>query len=492
MNTPSEQKLNDKPQWKFEKKRWLITASVMIGIIVTSLAVNNSFKSTLIILQGNSTLKGQTTESYPKMDRTYKDEIAIPYFRQNIHEKFSKLHCTGSENDIQVWQDRLCIFHNTCYEKDTGHFYYFQQTQRKTKPVFYDSSKGMLFQFSENNDGVGFVSLSTGADTAWAPIVINESYPMKNFTRLRHLHTLMKYFFAESNIGHGLWEDLGSISYSMERMNVVDRKLVIMHLGKISNSTLIEAYHQYVIPALTDNPMVELEAYVSSFNTKYICFDNLMAGGKHLVIVNEKMKENHGREALFYNWRSKIIQYNGLDPKFIPKKHHIIITNKSHSIWTQSGSPRHRAIANLEQVEQFIRLTYPTVSTEVVEWHKMPFNRQIEKLLSTTILITPCGGVSFIIPLLPHGAHAIVMDYYVNIDEFGFHSGQSGSMDAAFLNHIPHVRMQYYQVYGPEDFEFDFPGATNARESSSVIVNMTRLQLLVDTALEDMEPWKIL
>ncbi|CAF4094287.1 unnamed protein product, partial [Adineta steineri] len=33
-----------------------------------------------------------------------------------------------------------------------------------------------------------------------------------------------------------------------------------------------------------------------------------------------------------------------------------------------------------------------------------------------------------------------------------------------------------------------FPGATDAREASSIIVNMTRLQLLIDKALEEMEP----
>ncbi|CAF1140951.1 unnamed protein product [Adineta steineri] len=47
---------------------------------------------------------------------------------------------------------------------------------------------------------------------------------------------------------------------------------------------------------------------------------------------------------------------------------------------------------------------------------------------------------------------------------------------------------QYYQIYGKQDYEFDFPGATDAREASSIIVNMTRLQLLIDKALEEMEP----
>jgi hypothetical protein len=297
----------------------------------------------------------------------------------------------------------------------------------------------------------------------------------------------MKTGFGSSSIAHGLWEDLGSISYSMERMNIFDRKLVIMHLNKMENTSLMRTYQQYVVRALTENPMVEFEDYVKNFSTKYVCFDNLIVGGQLSVFPKPKIKENHGREALFYNWRSKIIQYNGYNPNFLPKKHHIIITNKSQSMWTNPNAKRHRAIENLEEVEKFIRHTYPNISTEVIEWHTIPFDKQIEKLLTTTILITPCGSVSLILPMLPHGAHAIVMDYYVSVRAHGFEAGQSASMEGALLNHISHVRKQYYQIYGPHDYKFDFPGASDTREAASIIVNMTRLQLLIDKALEEME-----
>ncbi|CAF0846271.1 unnamed protein product [Adineta steineri] len=311
----------------------------------------------------------------------------------------------------------------------------------------------MIYGFS-NKDGIkNFVSLASRGEAPWS--LIDGLYPSKNFTRLHHLHNLMQSTFAFQNIAHGLWKDLGSISYSMDRMSITDQNLVIMHLNKIPKTPLFETYHQYVIPALTKNPMVEFRTYVQSFHTKH---------------------------------RSKIIKYNGFNPNFVPQKHHIIITNKSISEWAYPGSKRHRAIVNLEEVEKFIKLTYPTISVEVIEWHTIPFNKQIEKLLNTTILITPCGSVSLIILMLPNGAHAIVMDYYVTKTAHGYLKGETGSMEGALLNHIVHVRKQYYQIYGKQDYEFDYPGATDAREASSIIVNMTRLQLLFDKALEEMEP----
>ncbi|CAF1193206.1 unnamed protein product [Didymodactylos carnosus] len=96
-----------------------------------------------------------------------------------------------------------------------------------------------------------------------------------------------------------------------------------------------------------------------------------------------------------------------------------------------------------------------------------------------------------IIPFLPRGAHTIVMDYFVSKYDhpsFGFKLNQSASMEGAFLNHITHVQKLYYQIYNENDYVFDFPNKTNTRDVASIIINMTRLQLLIDKALEDMQP----
>ncbi|CAF3689150.1 unnamed protein product [Adineta steineri] len=483
-----EREPNNRPNGLHQNKIYFAIIFVTIAVIITSLSFKSSYNSYLPFLPKARIDNDTPIVSCSQKDYVIKNEIAIPYFSQDVGQYFSKFQCTGSENNIEEWEERLCIFYNTCYNVDTGRFHYFRTTQRKSKPIFYDSKRRMIYEFG-NKDGINnFVSLASRGSAPWSPISVSEPYPSKNFTRLHDLHNLMQSTFASDNIAHGLWEDLGSISYSLDRMSITDPNLVIMHLNNIPKTPLFKTYHQYVIPALTKNPMVEFGTYVKSFHTKHVCFDRLIVGGQLSVFPKPRIKENHGREALFYNWRSKIIKYNGFDPNFVPQKHHIIITNKSVSAWTRPNSKLHRAIFNLEEVEKFIKLTYPTISVDVVEWHTIPFNKQIEKLLNTTILITPCGGVSLILPLLPNGAHAIVMDYYATVAVHGFSIGESGSMEGALLNHIAHVRKQYYQIYGKQDYEFDFPGATDAREASSIIVNMTRLQLLIDKALEEMEP----
>ena len=135
----------------------------------------------------------------------------------------------------------------------------------------------------------------------------------------------------------------------------------------------------------------------------------------------------------------------------------------------------------------FVKITYPQIPVDVIEWHKLSFPKQVELLLNTTILISPPGGVSMIVPFLPHGSHAILMDYYAPQGGFGFEPGSSASMEGMLLNHFPHFKKDYYQIYGPQDFVFDFPGASNTRDNASILVNTTRLHLLIESAFEDMD-----
>jgi len=88
---------------------------------------------------------------------------------------------------------------------------------------------------------------------------------------------------------------------------------------------------------------------------------------------------------------------------------------------------------------------------------RMTFVEQADLMSRTTVLVTPCGGVSMMLPYLPEGAHAIVMDYYVTSEDmFGWAKGDSASMEVSFWNLWPHIKMDYYQIYDPSvDHVFD-------------------------------------
>ena len=402
-------------------------------------------------------------------------------FVTNTSSKYSKFRCTGDENNINAWQNRLCIFNNICYNVKKDQFEYYRRLRKSQSPLFYDSKLGMLQDF-----GNKFLSLTLRGGQPWSPVVVNQSCPQTNITWLSNLHTLWRPYFGGDNFGHTVWEDFGSIHYSLQRMNEFDDQLMIMHTNKVPRDSNFVKYLDTVLITLTSKPLLEYKSYLATFNTNYVCFQKFMAGSNLVFFIPEGVREHDGREALLDKWRSKIIAHHRFDPKYIPTEHRIVITNKSASIWAKGSSGLHCSIANLHEVVKFVRETYPRIPVDVIEWHKIPFIKQIELLLKTTILITPCGGVSMIAPFLPHGSHAIIMDYYVSVDGFGFEKGSSASMEGMLLNHFPHFKKDYYQIYDSTDYVFDIPGTQDTRNDASILIKLDRLRLLIETALDDM------
>ncbi len=404
----------------------------------------------------------------------------------NKIRNFSKFRCTGDENNINAWPERLCVFNNICYNVKMQQFEYYRRLRSPKFPLFYDSSRGMLSEFIIKQNGRHFLSLTSRGGESWAPMVVDNACPSVNVTWLTNLHTLWREYFDDNNFGHLVWEDIGSIFYSLERMNEFDEQFVVMHVTPVSKDPNFQKFLDNILAVITSRKVVEYKTYLTTLNTSYVCFRHFIAGGNMLLIHSSAMKENHGRENLLYKWRSKIIRYHKFDPEYIPNQHRIVITNKSASIFAKVPSGMHRAIANLNEVVTFVRNTYPNIPIEVIEWHKMSFVKQIGLLLNTTILISPAGGVSMIAPFLPHGSHAILMDYYVTQNSFGFDNGSSASMEGMLLNHFPHFKKDYYQIYGKQDYVFDFDNTTDTRNDASIIINVTRLHLLIESALEDM------
>lgn len=267
-------------------------------------------------------------------------------------------------------------------------------------------------------------------------------------------------------------------------MNEIDDKLVVMHRGQVSKDRLFKKYEENILAALTSRRIAEYRSYLASLNTKYVCFDKIMLGGQLTLFDKRSVAENVGREQLLFNWRSRILEYHQYDPFFVPKHHHIVITNKSYSLWTGNKTGR-RNILNLDDVVTFVKTTYPNITVDTIEWHKVSFSKQLAILLNTTILISPCGGVSMNAPFLPIGSSAIIMDYYVTDPTiYQFKPGSSASMEGSLHNHFSHYRKLYYQVYGPQDYVFDVTGTNDTRNLASIMVNMSRLHLLLETAFE--------
>jgi hypothetical protein len=220
---------------------------------------------------------------------------------------------------------------------------------------------------------------------------------------------------------------------------------------------------------------------VNKQKARHVCFEQLQVGGSIGVFQQAHRGHNRGREALFRGFRDNVLRYHGIDPMSTPKKHKIVLVRKTSFTFK-------RDIKNLDEVAEFLKKAYPDIESTIVDFSTMTVPEQLKLLMSTTILITPCGGVSATLPFLPEGSHAIITDFYVSKTQYGFTEGESGSMEGGLWNHWAHFTKDYYQVREKGvDYELEGDDVTDTRWYASTIIRLDRIKDMIDGALEDME-----
>ena len=95
-----------------------------------------------------------------------------------------------------------------------------------------------------------------------------------------------------------------------------------------------------------------------------------------------------------------------------------------------------------------------------------------------------------LLPFLPLGAHAIIMDYW--LQEWDG-TNKSQSMDDIFWNRWPHIKNDYYLVNSAEQHVMNEDCATRTaedrcypRDSARVKIDVLQLKVLIDGALAEM------
>ncbi|CAF3509515.1 unnamed protein product [Rotaria sp. Silwood1] len=393
--------------------------------------------------------------------------------------------CTGNMNYESDWRRRTCAFKNICYNKERKVFQFYRKPGSIKTPVLFDLKLGRIYDFNINNHG--FVSLVARAThrESWGPTIVEEWLPpVDKVPYLDNVHVLFMHWHVSFNPGHVIWEDIASTYFSMVRLNEYDRDAVLIEYRNFpKEGSQFYRMYENLVPAVAAD-VDGLDDYTNSFPSPLVCFRTIVAGGAHSMFSIGNEPYTHGKERLLYDYRTAILQYHGVNVSHLPSRHRIVLVNK-----TRAFRRSLRSIKNLVEVKHFIYSTYPKIKFDVIDWSQYAFTQQMHELYKTTILITPCGGISTIIPFLPEGTHAIIMDFYVNKQAYlkgeRYRIGESGSMDGALFNYFPHVRKLYYQVRSAADYVLDFPGGSNTRHDASIKINMTRLKELIDTALQE-------
>jgi capsular polysaccharide biosynthesis protein len=142
---------------------------------------------------------------------------------------------------------------------------------------------------------------------------------------------------------------------------------------------------------LLDRPLETKSSPLWS-NNQTVCFKNLLVGTRGLGMSTAS-------ERIWPPFVAEIKSHFGLQLRPQPKAQKITVFRKNGR----------RTLTNYEEVADHLRKRFD-VEVEVWEPATFSIRDQIKYLETTTVVVTPCGGVSFTSLFLPAGSSAIFVE----------------------------------------------------------------------------------
>ena len=317
-----------------------------------------------------------------------------------------------------------CLFHHLCIirapssssKQEVQWLYVVDSDTKKNEPLR-DTSFSL---------GVGHMSTSYPNELNFQPVPISIELLQSKFPKRRYIQgTSVVYFeYNSENFGHMLTDVLMPIysaleSFGLEGMDVnlfrysiqaakpwscdYHRNLPGIGYGDVG----AHCDHFYGMMANLTKGHKPIQV-LNGTTVHPTCFQNLVVGTplysddclepSHGRKQDQWQLCNHGRQRQFWNFRNYVLTNAGVNPASPPTKHKITITKPSVN---------RRSLSNLDDLIFLIRKKYSDMEVVVTDWASMSIADQLDLIQSTTVHITPPGGISFIAIFLPRWATSI-------------------------------------------------------------------------------------
>jgi len=237
--------------------------------------------------------------------------------------------------------------------------------------------------------------------------VIRSAIPEDAIWSAADVHVLYGQFWPE-NFGHVLGDDVYPAYQLMRMFNSLDRHAQILgqwecHFsGTPDNENgkrACKSTHQ-LFGALTDRPWKQLQPWLVEQRAQANRTSSVMCVRKLLVGTALQGMSVQGR-----NW-PQFIDYisKGFSlqlQKLRPTRLQVLFIHKLNR----------RRIVNFDETIEFLRRVF---DVEVIAWEPnlLSFDEQVATVRQYPLLITPCGGISFISPFLYPGSSVLYIDFF--------------------------------------------------------------------------------
>lgn len=442
------------------------------------------------------------------------DPLRSPGGSRSDGAGYSSHHCVGDMSTVKPRANRLCVLRNVCMDTASGNVLYYRNPNATQAPVVFDQRYGHIFSF-------GHVAPKGGREdllplnkhvrykrhVRWSPRMVERPMP-RAVPIARTLHVLSAPF-VPTNLGHLVWEEAFPLLLAMAQLGEYeDASSTVVLRTHACNATVAgvaeppspsearlchKFVEGFVRPLGAVRTLSSLRDAAARAGRRHVCFSRLIGGGFFEMF---NAPEHAGKEPFLQLYRQRVLAYHGLVPHRAPAPpptdHTLLVIRKQGR----------RGIANVEEVLRYVRKGCeglcelpPRGRVLAAAFHTMSVREQLRLVSTATLAISPPGGVSMILPFLPEGAHAVLLNYMLApgaaagterhgpADKPAACAKCSLTMEAALWRHMRHVRTLFYQVWEPSDFARGRPG-----RDAAIVVKLPRLGYLLRLALDAMAP----
>lgn len=409
---------------------------------------------------------------------------------------YSRVFCVGNRGRQGTADDTSCRFRNVCLDLTMSQWQYFQDPAEKDFPLLAMDDGRIITEFPRPLLNLRSMGLQQDAQY-WTPTKIVGAIPQTSATAWPRRNDsepdvhLLYHGHYPSNMGHLIGDDLFPLFNLMQsfRLTTNSPQLLMSRsceeiFPRSKKAATCEKFMQIFPRGVTDRPVVAVtqqaalrQALRIPPTASLVCFENLLAG-----LSPFGFQQSLGRADAWHAYHDFYLSNLGLLPNHTPRKQRIVVSIKEGK----------RGFANTRELIQHLKQTFGSrFEIHAVELRTLgSWRNELAYLLDTSVLITPCGGVSMSAMFLPKGSAMVIVDY------FSTRAQTSVGMEEKLWTNTGYIRpfhypFHEYEVVLPAKGEwgqtFSRTNFADMRGYGMVRVDLERMTKVVKAAIDHVD-----
>ena len=434
-----------------------------------------------------------TNSLFPKTADGY------PLFSSPAKPQYSYFYCIGGRGRENSQGDRSCRWQNLCYRPADNQWLFYQDPATKGEmPILLDHGV-IVSEFPKQF--LNLRSMGNPPDAQyWAPTQVYSAIPEGAMVPRRvaerpDVHLLYHPHYP-SNIGHVLGDDffpLFNLQLSFNMLSNDNQLLMVRSCDDIflpgapKKAAACHKFMAMLTPGMTDRPYLAAtqpdlrERLGVKADAELVCFENVLTGNGPWGF-----QQSLGKSPSWWQYHAFYLSNMGVPYNHTPKKHRITVSIKDGK----------RSLYNNQEMVEHLKKTFPSYEVDAIELYQLGgWKQELTYLLDTTVLITPCGGVSMSSMFLPHGSAMIVVDFWDVL------KGNTKGMEERLWSNLGYVRPFHYPFVESEVvLEEEAEGKKGLKRSEPqdmrdwgrVRVDVVRMEKIVRAAIAHVDSFMVM